>query len=232
MAGERTLDGIAGRILDGLGGPSYVPRLHCELVNMRFRICGSVAAVHLILLASSTYLAAISIESILVTGGFCAFSGFAAGLAALFCRKRILAVVCLQTTVIAILLFLLENTLLELGPQRAAFPFCVVFTINQVISTIAILIELNLLFAPGGKLRTQISIQTLLVATFGFALFFGVARILLRRDHDWFMALALGLTGITVPGLCLVVHAAIAQWRAERRGLYSTIRHRAVFHRD
>ncbi|WP_145247070.1 hypothetical protein [Aeoliella mucimassa] len=117
----------------------------------------------------------------------------------------------MMTPVIAVSLFVLEAMFLHLGPNRAAYPFCIVFIVNQTITTIVLLIELNLLLQPSGQPRFQVTLKTLLVLMTSFALFSGVARFLLRREHNWIMLVALGLLGLTLVGLASVGYEAFTK---------------------
>jgi hypothetical protein len=77
----------------------------------------------LLALAVSTYVAAFHIESILTTGVICSVAGIAAGIAAIKCKRPVLAVAAFLTPILAVALFLLEALVLHLGPGKAATPF-------------------------------------------------------------------------------------------------------------
>ena len=180
---------------------------------MNQKICIAACVIHLSAIAVCTYIASIKIETILVTGYLCSFTGTAAGIAALASRRPILALPGFVVPVLALVLFVLEAYFLHLGPGRAAKPFAIVFIINQAITTPTILVYLNILCAPAAAVPRQIALRTLLVAMTSFAVFFGAARQLLTRPHDWLMATALGLLGLTFVGLCVLAYSVIANLR-------------------
>lgn len=180
---------------------------------MNQKICIAACVLHLSAMAVCTYIAAIEIRTILFTGWLCSLTGLTAAIAALASKRPILAIPGLTVPVIAVILFVLECFFLELGPDRAAKPFGIVFIVNQAITTPTILVNLNILCAPAAALPRQIALRTLLVAMTSFAVFFGAARQLLARPHDWLMASALGLLGLTFVGLCVLANSAIANRR-------------------
>lgn len=180
---------------------------------MNRKICIAACVIHLSAMAVSTYIASIKIETILATGFLCSFTGLIAGIAALACKRPILALPGLMVPVLAVMLFVLEACFLNLGPGRAAMPFGIIFLFNQSITTPTILVQLSLLCAPAAAAPRQIALRTLLVAMTSFAVFFGIARHLLSRPHDWLMASALGLLGLTFVGLCVLACSVIANRR-------------------
>ena len=166
-------------------------------------------SVHVLGLAVCTYLAAIEIETILVTGVLCSSTGVLASLFSFAYRKPLLGATALLTPILAVVLFLLE-AVLNLGPSRAAMPFCICFLINQVVCTLVVLTQLNLWMAGSGANRQQVTIRMLLVCSAGFAVFFAVTNQLLDQEHDWLMSVALGLLGLTFVGLTVVFYRAYA----------------------
>ena len=72
-----------------------------------------------------------------------------------------------------------------------------------------ILVQLHILTAPPGRRAKQITIKTLMVSMVSFSVFFAIARQLLEREHDWLMALALGLLGLTFVGLGIALYSAM-----------------------
>jgi hypothetical protein len=164
----------------------------------------------------STYIAAIEIETILVTGVVCAFTGTLTGVAAIWRKHIVLAAAAFLTPTIALVLFVLEAGVLHLGPGRAAVPFCIIFIINQIVTTLVILVYMHLLSGPANRPVSQLTIQTLLVSVMAFAAFLSLARVLLHRQHDWRMRIALGLLGITVVGLVTVVYSAYGAHRPRK----------------
>jgi hypothetical protein len=175
---------------------------------MKLRSCIRLSSIHLLALAICTYLAASDIKSILITGWICSTTGIATGISAIKCKRPILAAAGFLTPTIAVILFVLEALLLQLGPGRVALVFCIVFIINQVIATLTILVQLNILIAPAGARGKQITMRTLMVAMVSFSVFFAIARHLLERKHDWLMSLALGLLGLTFVGITVAVYTA------------------------
>jgi len=184
--------------------------------NMKRQTCITLCSIHLLALAISTYIAAIRIESILVTGWICSATGVALGISANVCKRSLLAAVGYLTPIIAVILVFLENFIFHLGPGRAALPFCIVFIFNQVFATLTILVQLNLLIAPAGWRARQVTIKTLMVSMVSFSVFFAVARHLLKLQHNWLMAVALGLLGLTFVGLSLSLYSAIANRNTAR----------------
>lgn len=178
---------------------------------MKRTTCITISSFHLLVLAVSTYIAAIQIETILATGGICSITGIGTAVSAMKCRRPVLAAAGFLTPIIAVTLFVLEAFLMHLGPGKAAFPFCIVFIINQVIATLTILVELNIMIAPTGARRNQITMRTLMVSMVSFSVFFAVARHLVKRQHNWLMALALGLLGLTFVGLTVAAYSALTR---------------------
>ena len=176
---------------------------------MKRGLCIALSSIHLLALAVCTYIAAGQIETILATGWICFATGLAAGISASVCKRPLLAAAGFLTPILAVALTVLESMFLHLGPGDAALPFCIIFIINQVFVTLATLVELNLMTAPAGARGRQITIRTLIVSTASFSVFFAVARQLLERQHDWMMAMALGLLGLTSVGLTVSLYTAI-----------------------
>lgn len=189
---------------------------------MKKRLCILFCNIHLIALAVSTYIAAIEIESILVSGVVCSVTGVMAGITCIACKRVWLAIACLLTPFMAVNLLILESTFLQLGPSDAAEPFCVVFIVNQIISTLIILVHLKFLVATDESHWRQLTIQTLLVCTASFALFFGIAKILLRMEHDWKMSMALGLLGLVFVGLTVILWPAMISKFAGKNVQYTS----------
>lgn len=162
---------------------------------------------HLLLLAISTYVATFHIETITVSGFICSISGLVLAVVALRRHRHALAAIALLTPVTALVLFLLEAFFLHLGPGRAAFPFAIVFLINQTITTLVVLVELQFSLARSNRLLRQVTLRTLLASMTTFCLFFTLARYLLEWDHNWRMGTALGLLELTVVGIVSVLFA-------------------------
>ncbi|MEQ1824740.1 MAG: hypothetical protein ABL921_02295 [Pirellula sp.] len=176
------------------------------------RVCAVLASIHLITVAVCTYIAAIEIESIIVTGWICAATGLASGIAAFMAKKKSLAFALFLTPILAIILFVLEAFFLHLGPQRAALPFCIVFIVNQFSTVVATLVEMNRDLWH----KSQVSIGALLSCTFFCALFSALVRFLLERKHNAMMIVALGMAGLTLVGLALSIYNVIVSSRANR----------------
>jgi hypothetical protein len=177
---------------------------------MRRQICIATSSLHVLALAICTYIAAIEIESIIFTGLICSLTGLAAGIAALRYRRFWLAAAGFLTLIIAMLLFILEAFFLELGPEVAALPFCIIFIVNQTVATLIILVELNALLATSGTPGWQISMKTLVIVMISSSVFFAVVRHLLERPHNGLMVAALSLLGVTFVGLSAALHTAYA----------------------
>jgi hypothetical protein len=176
---------------------------------MHYRTCLILCSIHLLVLAISTYIAAYEIESILVSGIVCSITGLVAALFARRTGRLLLVWACAMTPIMAVIMTALEALVLHLGPMGAAEPFSIVFIINQLISTLVILIELNILTSSSGNVRTQITLQTLMIAMAGFGVFFGVTKLLSRFEHHWRMSLALGLLGLAFVGLCSLWYSVL-----------------------
>ena len=182
---------------------------------MPHRTCLILCSIHLLVLAISTYIAAYNIESILVSGVVCSITGLVAAISARGAGRPLLAMAAAATPAMAFVMLCLEAFVLHLGPHRAAEPFSIVFIVNQVISTLVILVELNILCSPSGKLATQVTLQTLLIAMAGFGVFFAVAKFLSQLHHHWRMSLALGLLGLAFVGLCSLWYSVLRPQRSE-----------------
>ncbi len=176
---------------------------------MKRKTCITLSSIHLLAIAICTYIAAIEIESILTTGWICLATGIAMGISAIMCKRPVLAVAGFLTPVIAVVLFVLEAFFLHLGPGDAALPFCIVFIINQVVATLTILVQLNILVVPVRPRALQITIKMLMVSMVSFSVFFAIAKHLLVREHDWLMGLSLGLLGLTFVGLSVTLYAGV-----------------------
>ena len=174
-----------------------------------------LCSIHLLALAIGTYCAAYQIKSILISGLICSITGIVTAIVAAKIPRPILACACAATPVMALVMFLLETLVLHLGPRDAAEPFSIVFLINQIFSTLVILVELNILCSPSGKLATQVTLQTLLIAMAGFGVFFAVAKFLSQLHHHWRMSLALGLLGLAFVGLCSLWYSVLRPQRSE-----------------
>ncbi len=181
---------------------------------MKKRICFVLAAFHLIALAVCTYIAAIEIETILVTGWICSATGIVSGIAARVAKQQLLAVIQFLTPVLAATLYLLESNFLHLGPEDAALPFCVAFVANQLLTTIATLVQLNRTADSQVRSKMQLSIQSMLFCTLSCSVFFAATRYLLEREHDVMMAIALALAGLTFVGLLLTLYNALVSSRS------------------
>ena len=175
---------------------------------MKQNVAVTLCIIHVLAFAISTYIAAVDIESILVTGWICSATGLIAGIASLIAKKRSLSAVSFMTPLVAITLTLLEACVLELGPSRAALPFCIIFIVVQLTTNFVTFLSIN----EGAKSK-QLSIKTLLVATFAFAVFFAIVRYLLKREHDTIMLIALTLAGLTFVGIVLSIHQLISSRR-------------------
>jgi hypothetical protein len=176
---------------------------------MKHRTCLILCSIHLLVLAIGTYVAAYEIESILVSGVVCSITGIVAAISARRTGRPLLALAAAATPVMAVVMTGLEALVLQLGPSDAAEPFSIVFIVNQLISTLVILVELNILTSPSGKMTTQITLQTLMIAMGGFGVFFGVAKLLSRLHHHWRMSLALALLGLAFVGLCSLWYSVL-----------------------
>lgn len=174
---------------------------------MKRTVATTLCLIHILALTVCTYIAAIQIETILVTGWICSATGVMAGIGAIVVRERGLAAVSFLTPIIAIVLTALETSVLNLGPGGAALPFCVVFIIVQLITTLISFRSFR--FGADSK---QISIRTMLLVTVAFSIVFAVARHLLQREHDVVMLVALTLAGLTFVGIVLTIN----NWFASR----------------
>lgn len=174
-----------------------------------------VVGVHVLTLAVCTYIAAIEIESILVTGFICSATGFMVGAMASVAKKRVLAFAGFLTPILAVTLFILEAFILNLGPDKAALPFCIVFIANQVIATVVMLVQMYVDLESEGAQIWRLTIRMLLLLTVSFSVFFAIAKYLLQRDHNVMMWTALGLLGLTFVGLSLVLFTAFSKSRDE-----------------
>lgn len=185
-------------------------------MNLLRVMCFLASSGHVLTLAVCTYLAATEIRTILTTGLICSMTGFFAAVIALGCRRWLLAGVLALTPALAVVLFLLEAFVLRLGPQDAAFPFCIVFVVNQAISTVIILAQLHIQAVGDAARPLQITIRILMVSMVAFSVFFAVARVLLAKEHSGLMFVALGLAGLTLVGLTIVSCAALTTRREAR----------------
>ena len=174
------------------------------------RVCVVLANVHLLTMAVATYVASYDIETILVSGPICAVTGLAAGLSAGLINRVVLSLACCAAPMIALTLFLLEAFVLNLGPGKAAFPFMLVFLINQAISLPVILLQLRQVINRTREERQQISLRALMVTTAIFAALFALARLLISHsDHGVVMVAALAMLGLTIGGQALFIYYAL-----------------------
>lgn len=168
----------------------------------------ALASLHAVALAISTYIAATHIESILVTGWVCSATGVLLAIVSIDANKPWLLLVGLLTPILALTLIVLEGVYLHLGPRRAAMPFCIVFIVHHVIATLTILIQIRLFDRRIGEhAASQVTLESLMLSTFIFAVFFAVTKYLLLRQHDWLMAIALGMMGLTFVGLTMSIYS-------------------------
>ncbi len=171
-------------------------------------------ALHVMTLAVCTYIAAHEIETILVTGWICSFTGILVLVIGWRRRNRWLMLVGCSTPLLAISLFLLEAFVLQWGPHKAAQPFGTVFIIQQVIASVVTLVQINLFVRDEATRSTPLTIQTLLVLTVSFSVFFAAAKQLLAQEHNWIMYMSLGLMGLTFVGLTMAGYRA---WETKRQ---------------
>ncbi len=172
---------------------------------MKQILARALCIIHVLAFAVSTYIAAVDIESILVSGWICSATGLFAGIASLIAGKSALSVVSFLTPVVAITLTLLEASILQLGPSLAALPFCIIFIIVQLTTNLVTFCSIN-----EGVSSKQISIKTMLIATFAFAVVFAIVRYLLQREHNTIMLIALTLAGLTFVGIVLSIHQMLS----------------------
>lgn len=179
------------------------------------RICVTLASLHLLSLAVSTYIAAIEIETIIVSGVICSLTGLTTALFALMNRRLILSLMASLAPVLAVTLFLLEAFYWNWGPRVAAFPFMIIFLINQAFTTVVLLVQLRLLVRHPNASQSQITLRTLMMSTATFAVIFALTRFLIEQhNHNWLMAYALGFLGLTIGGLAMVL---VSAWRTRRQ---------------
>lgn len=187
----------------------------------RQTVCVTLCCLHLLALAISTYMAATNIRTILISGWICSSIGLLAGLTALMCEKRLLAIAALLTPVIAVTLYVLEGVYWDMGPDKAAVPFGIVFLVNQSITSLIILLELNRWQFGGVSGWSRINLRTMMVLMASFSIYFAVLRVLLETKHNWLMFVALVLLGATFVGLSLFVYFAslnrLSRWMETRR---------------
>lgn len=128
--------------------------------------------IHLLLLSISTYVAAVvDIETILVSGVICSISGLIAGVVSLHENRFLLGAICLLTPLLALALLLLEAFVLHLGPSKAKVPFCIVFVLNQTVTTLVGIGQLVLAIVPQVALKKQFSLSGLMSMTCSLAAF-------------------------------------------------------------
>lgn len=178
---------------------------------MQHRTLLLLGSLHALALAVSTYIAALEIESILVSGLICSATGLTLAITARLHGRPQLALAGGATPALALLMTVLEAAVLQLGPTRAAIPFSIVFIANQFLTTLIILVELHRLTAPDGELPRRVTLRALIVAMTSFCVFFAAAKYLLTLGHEWHMSVALGLMGLTTVGLTGVWHAALTE---------------------
>ena len=187
----------------------------------RQTVCVTLCCLHLLILAVSTYIASANIRTILITGWICSISGLLAGLTALMCEKRLLANAALLTPVMAVTLYVLEGVYWDMGPDKAAVPFGIVFLVNQSITSLIVLLELNRWQFGGVSGWSQVNLRTMMVLMASFSVYFAVLRVLLETKHNWLMVVALILLGVTFVGLSLFVYFAggnrLKSWMETRR---------------
>lgn len=178
---------------------------------MKHLVATLLCLAHILTFTICTYIAAHEIRTILVSAWICSLTGIVAGLAALVSLNVWLSLVSFLTPMVAVALFLLEILILNLGPRRAALPFCITFIVVQLITNLVSFCTFK--FGDGRKKTiNQISIRTMLVATVAISIFFAIARLLFRWEHDTIMLVALALTGLTFVGVVLTVVRLIS-WR-------------------
>ena len=163
--------------------------------------------VHILAFTICTYIAAIDIETILVTGWICFATGLVAGISATVARELSLAWAAFLAPIVAFVLVFLEVGVLHLGPNRAALPFCIVFFVTQLATTLGSFRSIR--FGSNSK---QISLSLMLVTTAAFSVVFSVARFLLQREHNILMLIALSMAGLTFVGIVLTVYNWLT-WR-------------------
>ena len=183
---------------------------------MKQIVCTILCCLHLAAVSICTYIASLAIESILVTVWIVIATSTAALVAAIVNKRLLLSLALVFTPVIALTLFVLENTVLHLGPTQAALPFCIVFFVNQGFSTVAILIELSRLLAVDQRPLFQTSTLMLILSSIAFSMFFAVSKLLLPSDENSLAYVAWGLLGISIVGIFMVIGQAVHNRRTRK----------------
>ena len=167
--------------------------------NKRDKICIALSMLHILALSVSTLIATVYIESILVTGFICSLTGMASGIASFSVRRFQMGTISLSTIGIAIVLVILESSLLHLGPQRAALPFSIVFLANQIITNFVLIRGMHQLASRGDTHSTTFTIRSLLFVMTSVAIACAVAKTLPSGEAP--MILAAILCSVTVAAL-------------------------------
>jgi hypothetical protein len=174
------------------------------------RVSRALCGIHLIGLAIAMVAAAIDIESVVMSGVLLTISGIA--LAWVGKSPHTVRVLFGASTVAFIVVSFLIIALGNVGPNEADEPL---FTAIVVYQLLAFPVGLRL-FHPGSRdagltSRPKYGIRHLLILMTWAGIAVGIARIVYSLDDDIQIAIAAGLAGLEVLGICTVM---IAGYRA------------------
>ncbi len=150
----------------------------------------------------STLAAVIEIETILVTGVICSFTGIVAGISALMKSETREVIAAWSIPAMALLLFFLESQLLHLGPKKAAMPFSILFILNQAIANYILLRCVTKHARTAGSGLPSFGIQSILFMTAVMALGLAFVQAFFPAANSLMVFLALVIVGITI--ICLL----------------------------
>ncbi|HZN35712.1 MAG TPA: hypothetical protein VFB80_17905 [Pirellulaceae bacterium] len=175
-----------------------------------------------LLFASSSaaiILAAIHIESIVITGPTAGFLGFLLALVAAFRRRRLLTAANLSLPLLGVTVFLLIFCN-RWSPRDAQHPVTAILLGYEVLAAPLWLGGLWSIVhgSPAGPRKWQFPIRTLMIVTLVVALALGAARIAMRQSAEVLVAVAAGLLILV---LCALVALAVQALNAQSPPLKS-----------
>ena len=158
------------------------------------------ASVHQLGLSIATLIASVEIHSILISGWICSCSGIIAGIFAAWAGRWRSFVTLIMTPILAICLVVVES-IIRLGPDRAAIPFSIVFLVHQTVSSILLIGDLRPYRVDAeDQLSGKYTIRTLLVLMVLVAVFFSLYRLAIKTSNAACVGMALILVVLNAVG--------------------------------
>ena len=167
-------------------------------------IAAAAASTHLLGLSLATLFASIEIKSIMYNGFICSCTGVIAAVFAAQARRWRTFYTLMMTPILAVCLVVLES-IINLGPAKAAIPFSVVFLVHQTCSSILLIGDLRSDgIAAENRLSGKFTIRTLMALMVIVAAFFSIWRLAITTNNATCVGAAVILVVLNVAGIAMV----------------------------